>query len=95
MNVLKLIGYLLKESLFQSSRKFLDIGIKHSTSVSNGTVALYLALHTLGIGPNDKVILPTLTYVATANSVAYVGAKPVFVDSEDTWNINPEKIISK
>ena len=72
------------------------LGIKCSTSVSNGTVALHLALHALGIGPNDEVILPTLTYVATANSVVYVGAKPVFVDSDkDTWNINPEKIISK
>ena len=57
---------------------------------------LHLALHSLGIGPNDEVILPTLTYVATANSVAYVGTKPVVVDSDkDTWNINPEKIIKK
>ena len=72
------------------------LGIKQATAVSNGTVALHLALHTLGIGVGDEVILPTLTYIAAANSVAYVGAKPVFVDAhEDTWNIDPEKIISK
>ena len=56
---------------------------------------MHLALHSLGIGKDDEVILPTLTYVATANSVVY-GAKPVFVDSSaNTWNIDPDKIISK
>ena len=101
----KYVNECIKTNWISSKGKFISkfeesfsnyLGIKHSTSVSNGTVALHLALHTLGIGPNDEVILPTLTYVATANSVAYVGAKPVFVDSDrDTWNINPEKIISK
>lgn len=67
--------------------------VKHALSCSNGTVALHLALLALGIGPGDEVILPALTYVATANSVVYCGAKPVFVDSEpDTWNIDPERI---
>jgi perosamine synthetase len=69
------------------------IKVKHATTVSNGTVALHLALMALSIRKGDEVILPTLSYVASANSVKYVGAKPVFVDSEkDSWNIDPKKI---
>lgn len=65
-------------------------GVQHALSCSNGTVALHLALLALGIGPGDEVIVPTLTYIATANAVFYCGAKPVFVDSEpETWNLNP------
>lgn len=66
------------------------IGVKHALSCSNGTVALHLALLALDVGPGDEVIVPTLTYVATANAVLYCGAKPVFIDSEEqTWNIDP------
>ena len=69
------------------------IGTRHAVAVSNGTTALHLALATLGIGPGDEVILPSLTFVATANAVHYTGATPVFVDSElDTWNIDPAAI---
>ncbi|MBI1870977.1 MAG: DegT/DnrJ/EryC1/StrS family aminotransferase [Chlamydiae bacterium] len=65
-------------------------------SCSNGTVALHLSLLALGVGPGDEVICPTLTFVATANAIRYVGANPVFVDSElITWNMDPEKIKSK
>jgi perosamine synthetase len=56
-------------------------------------VALHLALVALGLGPGDEVILPTLTFVATANAVAYTGATPIFVDSEPaTWNIDPQGV---
>jgi perosamine synthetase len=66
---------------------------KHAITCCNGTVALHLALLALGVGPGDEVIVPTLTYVATANAVAYCGAFPVFIDSEpDTWNMNPALI---
>ncbi len=72
------------------------IDIEKATSVSNGTVALHLALYALGIKKGDEVILPSLTYVASANSVAYVGATPVFADSNiDTWNIDKESIVKK
>lgn len=65
-------------------------------ATANGTVALHLALVTLNISRKDEVILPTLTFIATANAVSYVGAKPVFIDSEPyTWNIDPEKIEKK
>jgi perosamine synthetase len=71
-------------------------GVKHALTCGNGTVALHLALLALGIGPGDEVIIPTLTYIATANAVAYCGATPVLVDSEkDTWNIDPSLIEEK
>lgn len=74
--------------------KFADFcGVEHAISVMNGTAALHLCMLALGIGPGDEVIVPTFTYIATANCVSYVGAKPVFVDSEpQTWNIDPKKI---
>ena len=71
-------------------------GSSYGVSTSNGTAALHLALKTLGIGLDDEVIVPTLTFVATANAVVYTGAKPIFVDSETfTWNIDPQKIEEK
>lgn len=69
---------------------------KHAIACCNGTVALHLALLALGVEPNDEVIVPTLTFVATANAVVHCGAKPVFVDSEsDTWNLDPTLIEAK
>ncbi|OPA80200.1 aminotransferase DegT [Paenibacillus selenitireducens] len=69
---------------------------KHAISCSNGTTALHLALMAHGVERGDEVIIPTLTFVATANAVNYCGATPVFIDSEpDTWNINPELIETK
>ena len=68
-------------------------GTRYAITTSNGTTALHLVLHALGVGPGDEVVLPTLTFVATANAVAYTGAIPVFVDSEwATWNIDPAQI---
>jgi perosamine synthetase len=65
-------------------------GVRHAVACSSGTAALHLALLALGVGPGDEVIVPTLTYVATANAVAYCGARPVLVDSEPaTWNLDP------
>lgn len=69
------------------------VKIAHAVSVSNGTVALHLALVALGIGPGDEVIVPTLTYIASVNAITYTGATPVFVDStRDTWQIDPNDI---
>lgn len=71
-------------------------GVKHALSCSNGTTALHLALMALGIGPGDEVLVPTLTFVATANAVTYCGGHPVFVDAEpDTWNMNPASLEAK
>lgn len=71
-------------------------GIKNSVAVSNGTVALHVALLALGIGIGDEVIVPTFTYIASVNAIRYVNAKPVFVDSDPrTWQIDPSKIRDK
>lgn len=65
-------------------------GVRHAVSCCNGTAALHVALAALGVGPGDEVIVPTLTFVATANAVTYCGGRPVFVDSDgDTWNLDP------
>jgi perosamine synthetase len=72
------------------------IGVEYASAVSNGTVALHLASLALGIGPGDEVILPTFTFVATANALLYIGATPVFVDSlRDTWQADPADIERK
>jgi perosamine synthetase len=66
------------------------LGVPHALAVSNGTVALHLALKAFGIGPGDEVIVPDLTFAATINSVLHAGATPVIVDVDpETWNIDP------
>jgi len=71
-------------------------GARHGIGVCNGTVALHLALEAMGIGKGDEVIIPNFTMIASAFSVCYVGAMPVFVDAEpETWNIDTSKIEEK
>jgi dTDP-4-amino-4,6-dideoxygalactose transaminase len=66
------------------------IGVADGAALSSGTAALHLALVILGVGPGDEVIVPSLTFAASANAVSYVGAEPIFVDSErSTWNLDP------
>lgn len=72
------------------------IGARHGIAVCNGTVALHTALMALGIGKGDEVIVPDFTMIASAFSVCYTGAMPVFVDAEsETWNIDTAKIEEK
>ena len=72
------------------------LGVKHTIAASNGTATLHLALVALGIKEGDEVILPALSYIATANVVELVGAKPIFVDVNlETFNIDPKQISSK
>lgn len=69
------------------------VGVGHAAAVASGTAALHLALRLLGVGPGDEVLVPTLTFVATANAVTYTGAIPVFIDSETTsWCVDPALI---
>ena len=66
-------------------------GVKHAIAVCNGTMALYVGIRALGIGPGDEVIVPDFTFIASANAVEMSGAKPVFVDIDSkTFNIDPE-----
>ena len=95
-------------SWISSQGKFIDLfeknfsrtlGIKNTLLVSNGTVALQLALLTLGVKSGDEVIVPSFTYISCVNAILYVGAKPVFVDIDPkNWTIcvnNIEKKITK
>ncbi len=69
------------------------LGVPHALAVSNGTVALHLALAAFGVGPGDEVIVPDLTFAATINAVLYAGATPVIVDVDpSTWNMDPTAV---
>ena len=68
-------------------------GVKHAIATNNGTTALHVALVSLGVGAGDEVIVPSLTYIATANTVKYCNATPVLVDNDPvTFNIDPADI---
>lgn len=71
-------------------------GVRHAVATSSCTTALHLILVALGVGPGDEVILPSFTWVATANAVLYCGAKPVIVDvNRKTFNIDPMGVAAK
>lgn len=72
------------------------VGVKHAVAVNSGTAALHMALLTHGIGAGDEVITSPFTFISSANSILFTGAKPVFVDIvEETFNISPDKIEGK
>lgn len=72
------------------------VGSSYAIAVSSGTAALHAAMFAIGIGPGDEVIVPPITFAATANAVVYQGATPVFADvSPDTLLIDPFKVIKK
>lgn len=92
----------LRSSWISSTGEYVDrfeqdfaelCGTSSALGVCNGTVALHLALLALGVRPGDEVLVPALTYVATANAVRYVGGEPVFVDVDpSTWCLDPGKL---
>jgi dTDP-4-amino-4,6-dideoxygalactose transaminase len=73
------------------------VGTRHAAAVANGTAALHLACMAAGLGPGDEVIVPSLTFVASANAVRYTGAVPIFADieSEQDLTISPRSIEQK
>ena len=72
------------------------VGARHAVACASGTAALHLAMRVLDLEPGDDVLVPTLTFVASANPVRYVGANPVLVDAEaETYNVDPELIVAE
>ena len=70
--------------------KYIDNGV-HVAALSSGTAAIHLALNILGVAKGDEVLCQSFTFSASANPILYLGAIPVFIDSEkDTWNLSPE-----
>ena len=104
-NELKYVDDAVRTGWISSSGKYVKAfeealaeycGMKYAVGVCNGTVALHLALTCLEIGQGDEVIIPDFTMIASAFSVCYTGAKPVFVDADEkTWNIDVLKIEEK
>lgn len=71
-----------------------QVGAACAVAVSSGTAALHLALRYIGVQPGDEVVCSTLTFVASANAILYLGARPVFVDSEfQSWNMDPGLLV--
>src|SRR4029079_5423495 len=92
----------IRSSWISSAGKYLErfetdfaslCGVSSALGVCNGTIALHLALLALDVRPGDEILVPSLTYIATANAVRYVGAAPVFVDVDpETWCIDPARL---
>lgn len=95
----------LESGWISGSGKFVDAfekefaefcGVSHAIAIANGTAALHVALVALGINSSDEVIVPDLSYIASANAVAYCGARPVFADVDSrTWTLNPQDAARK
>ena len=84
--------FILGEEVTKFEKSISNILNRYVVGVSSGTDALITALKGYNIGVGDEVIIPNISYIATANSVSFVGANPVFCDVEDDFNINPKKI---
>ena len=80
--------------LFQSKFKKITKG-KFLSPVLNGTVGLHICMLQSGVKENDEVIVPTITFIATINSIKYVGASPIFMDVDEYLNIDEEKKIEQ
>jgi perosamine synthetase len=80
--------------LAEFEKRFAEyVGSKYAVATSSGSASLHLSLLALGIGPGDEVIVPNITWVATASAVTYVGAKPIFADVDsDSWGISSSSV---
>lgn len=91
-------GWILQGPKVEAFEQLLGdyIGTPHAVAISNCTTGLHMALKIMGIGPNDEVIVPSYSYIATTNCVIHAGATPVFVEIDpETFNIDPKDIESK
>jgi dTDP-4-amino-4,6-dideoxygalactose transaminase len=72
------------------------VGVPNAVALSSGTAALHLALLLVGVRPGDDVLVPSFTFVATANTASYIGARPVLVDCDaDTWQLSPDLLAAE
>ena len=87
-------SFILGPEVDRFERAFAEyIGVKHAIGTSNGTTALFVALKALGVQPGDEVIVPAMTFFATGEAVAFIGAKPVFVDVDPTTHcLDPRQL---
>lgn len=102
-NEWKYIRECLDTNWVSSAGRFVDrfermvaeyVGTKYAVATVNGTAALHIALLVAGVQPDDEVLVSTLTFIAPANAVRYVGAWPVFIDAEPAyWQMDPERIV--
>ena len=101
-NEWKYVKECLDTNWVSSAGKYVDLfeqnianytGSKYAVACVNGTSALQVSLRLAGVLPGDEVILPTLTFIAPVNAVAYNGASPIFMDSDEYYNIDTDKII--
>jgi len=73
-----------------------DVGAIHGLALSSGTAALHLALDVHGVGPGDRVSCRSMTLIATANAVRYLGVEPTIVDASDaSWNLDIELVVQE
>lgn len=96
------VNQAMSEGWISSTGRFIDrfeqefaafCGVEHAIACCNGTVALHLILAAMGIGPGDEVLVPSFTYIASANAVSYTGATPILVESDPiTWNLDLQRI---
>lgn len=100
----KYIQEAIRSSWISCRGEFLDkfealfakkVGAKYAVAVNSGTSALHLAMAVLGLEPGDEVIVPTFTMISTVFAISYMGAKPVFVDSDEYYQINVNQIEEK
>ena len=98
-NEQKYIDEVFKSNYIAPVGKFIDrfeesvknyVNIPNALAVINATSAIHLALRVLGIGKGDKVALSTFTFVGSVTPVLYQGAEPIFIDSDESWNLSPE-----
>lgn len=101
-NEWKYVKECLDEGWVSSAGKYVEefesdiakfVGVKNAIACVNGTSAIHISLIIAGVKANDEVIVPTITFIAPVNAIKYVGAEPVFMDSDDYYNLNVEKTI--
>lgn len=85
--------FILGDEVAEFEKRFASLcGVRHAVAVNSGTDALVFALRSLGIGPGDEVITPPNSFVASTSCILIAGARPVFVDVRDDYNLDPEKL---